>query len=780
MSAPSELPMAAADFAATLTQASPPREPGSRDEPSVGPRLGRFTILERLGAGNMGVVFTAYDDVLDRKIAIKVLRGGGAEASIRLMREAQAMARVDHPNVVTVHEVGTSDDQVYVAMEFIRGVTLQVWQREPGRRWQDIVEAYIQAGRGLAAAHAAGLVHRDFKPSNAMIDADGRVRVLDFGLVRAQGDATPVPLDTSASRHPIAVQLTHAGDVLGTPAYMSPEQIRGQEVGPASDQFGLCVSLYEGLYGHLPFPGDSLGALFRSILRERLPEPPRGSRVPTWVRAALTRGLRADPKARFGSIDALLRALGAGSTRRRHVAIGVAVGAVAAAAIAGFLAARAQAPAVCGGAAAQIAGAYGPPVRARIERTLSAAGPAIDAELRPAVIAALDAYARAWTDTHRDACMAHVRGEQSDLMLDRRMACLAQRRAALGEASTVLREADAGVALEALRIVRELPAIGRCSELDVLASEVAPPSDPAVAVAVEEVRRALARAGALLRAGEIDEALALAARSVEEALRSDYRPLAAEALLVRSRLGLPVTEDPADDERLTRAMLTAIGSGVDEVAAEAAALRPAPEVARISLAEALVARGVTDPAEQAQALVALVGSESAPRLLSALETRDIAGLRSALERRLALLCGGPDCKAPPGAVEITVSPARCELCGGSEIQRAATRFIRACEAAGISRVRFVGGSPNYRTKLAALFPAGGALTVLTTAGDRKVPLHRSRAHQRTDDLVIIWGATELDHATSGAYRAQHGRVEVIAHRGIGRMLELAALRLATP
>ncbi|MBL8975075.1 MAG: protein kinase, partial [Myxococcales bacterium] len=158
----------------------------------------------------MGVVFTAYDDVLDRKIAVKVLRGGGEGASLRLLREAQAMARVAHPNVVTVHEVGTSHDQVYVAMEFIRGATLQVWQREPGRRWTEIVEAYIQAGRGLAAAHAAGLIHRDFKPANAMIDVDGRVRVLDFGLVRAQQAMHEPVGDVSGSRHQMSVQLTQA------------------------------------------------------------------------------------------------------------------------------------------------------------------------------------------------------------------------------------------------------------------------------------------------------------------------------------------------------------------------------------------------------------------------------------------------------------------------------------------------------------------------------------------------------------------------------------------
>ena len=149
-----------------------------------------------------------------------------------------------------------------------------------------------------------------------------------------------------------------------------------------------------------------------------------------------------------------------------------------------------------------------------------------------------------------------------------------------------------------------------------------------------------------------------------------------------------------------------------------------------------------------------------------------------LERRLALVCGDPGCAPEVGAAALQVEPARCEVCGGSDIQRAAHGFVRSCLAADIVRVRFVGGSPNYRTKLAALFPASGPLTVHTTLGDKRVRLQRSRSQQRGDDLVIIWGATELDHATSGAYRAEYGRTEVIAHRGIGRMLELAAARIA--
>ncbi len=565
--------LAPSSFAATMTQLAPADELPAESEPAPGPRVGRFTILERLGAGSMGVVYTAYDDVLDRKIAVKVLRDGGPAASLRLLREAQAMARVAHPNVVTVHEVGTAGDQVYVAMEFIRGVTLQVWQSEAGRTWKEILEAYIQAGRGLAAAHAAGLIHRDVKPSNVMIGVDGRVRVLDFGLVRAQETLEVEGSDASSSHAHTAIQLTHAGDVLGTPAYMSPEQIRGVAVGPASDQFSLCVSLYEALHGQRPFDGDSLGALFRSIQRHRFPDPPRASRVPTWLRVVLLRGLHPTPELRYPTMDALLRALGAGSVRRRPLWVAVGVAAAVSAAFAGFLAAKSQTPRLCTGAAAQLADVWGPDQRARVEQALAAAGPRLAEEVQPRVAASLARYSEAWKQAHEDACLAHARGEQSDQLLDRRMACLEQRKAALGEAVAVLGEADAEVVREALRVVNDLPPVARCNDVAVLAATVAPPADPAVASEVARLRTLLARSETLAHAGRIAEGVKLADEAVQAAGSVDYRPLAAEALLMRAKIGLKNAIDPQDIIRLRQAMLAGIGSGTDEVAAEAAALQ---------------------------------------------------------------------------------------------------------------------------------------------------------------------------------------------------------------
>ena len=635
-----DTPERAVVFSATITQG--PEEhfplPQPLTAPQVGPKIGRFTILDHLGSGTMGVVYTAYDDALDRKVAVKVLRHGGAEAALRLHREAQAMARVDHPNVVAVHEVGTEGGQVYVAMDFIRGTTLAAWQRMPGRTWTEILEAYVQAGRGLAAAHAAGLIHRDFKPTNAIIGTDGRVRVLDFGLVYAGEVGAGERIDSSGSFERVAVRLTRDGDVVGTPAYMSSEQIRGLTLGPASDQFSFCASLYEGLYGQLPFVGDSLATLFAAIARGRVQDPPRSSRVPAWVRAAVLRGLASTPTARHSSMDALLRALDHGTVRRRRY-LGTAVALVGAAAIGGFLAAKSQAASLCSGADAELMSAWSPARRVRVEQALSAAGPAFAAEVWPRVAADLDDYAGAWKAMHRDACMAHQRGEQSDQMLDRRMACLGQRKAALGGAADVLSEGGAQVAIKALGVVHDLPAVARCGDVVALAAGVAPPDDAEVAFKVAEVRELLARARTLATAGRVDAALELASHEIAAADAIGYAPLVAEARLIHARMLIGFDADAAGDHdaALTLAVLTALSSGLDEAAAEALALRLHQRVHRGDGEEALA------DADMARAILARVPAPD--RVLGLLENNigvlqlsrgDLEKARLAFETALAI------------------------------------------------------------------------------------------------------------------------------------------------
>jgi serine/threonine-protein kinase len=270
----------------------------------------------------MGVVYAAEDPRLGRKVALKLLHPALAEVAEeqqqRLLREAQAMARLSHPNVLPVFDLGTEGRQVFLAMEFIEGPTLAAWLKQRERTWREILGIFLEAGRGLAAAHQAGLVHRDFKPTNVLVGADGRPRVTDFGLVRVA--ATLEEGQPQASPRSAESTLTQTGTVAGTPAYMSPEQLAGRPVDARGDQFSFCVALYEALHGVRPFAADAPPE-HRWMLRR----PDRSPRVPGYVRAVLARGLALEPAERFPSMDALLAALTRPPTlRRRWVALGLA------------------------------------------------------------------------------------------------------------------------------------------------------------------------------------------------------------------------------------------------------------------------------------------------------------------------------------------------------------------------------------------------------------------------------------------------------------------------
>jgi serine/threonine protein kinase len=287
--------------------------------------VGRFRIVRRVGVGALGIVYAAFDPALHREVALKVLRAdrtGGGEGGDRerILAEARAMARLAHPHVVTVHEVGVHEGRVFIAMELVDGETLREWLAQP-REWPEVLPVLLAAGRGLAAAHAAGLVHRDFKPDNVLVGRDARVRVTDFGLARAS-----------------------AGDVLtttlaGTPAYMAPEQHDGLPCTPAADQFAFAVTACEALYGRRPFAGDDAAAMaaakrapLASVARAASPVPPR-------IERALLRGLAPTPDARWPSVTALLDALEHDPRRktRRVVALVVVGLALAVALAAAFL-----------------------------------------------------------------------------------------------------------------------------------------------------------------------------------------------------------------------------------------------------------------------------------------------------------------------------------------------------------------------------------------------------------------------------------------------------------
>ncbi|MBL8957568.1 MAG: serine/threonine protein kinase [Myxococcaceae bacterium] len=292
-----------------------------------GARLDRYVIDSVLGRGGMGIVYAAQDSRLHRRIALKVVASeleAGASSRERLVREARTMARLSHPNVVAVHDVGTVGDEVFVAMELVEGTTLRAWLKAEPRSTAQVVDAFLQAGSGLAAAHRAGLVHRDFKPENVLVGNDGRVRVTDFGLARAPALADQ--LSARAADLPATGSLTRTGTLLGTPAYMAPEQLNAQAVDARADQFAYCVAFYEALCGQRPFHGATVAELSASVVTGEVAAPPRT--VDAHIFKVLRRGLSVEPRDRWLSLEDLMAELGAKKPSRRPLVAALAAAAL--------------------------------------------------------------------------------------------------------------------------------------------------------------------------------------------------------------------------------------------------------------------------------------------------------------------------------------------------------------------------------------------------------------------------------------------------------------------
>jgi len=679
-----------------------------------GATIGRYLVLTLLGKGGMGEVYAAYDPELDRKVAIKVLHGtpsGGtdaAEGRARMLREAQALAQLSDPNVVAVYDVGTFGERVFLAMEFVDGNTLSYWQQSAIRSWKDIVDRYLAAGRGLAAAHKRGLVHRDFKPENAMVGKDGQVRVMDFGLARSEASSvvegatddaagtpsrrattlsgarvfgstpsssrkstsgsgsggplapateisspsgikssnlaaksgspagrksegtgagapggntagpaagptagptggTPLPSsralalalsdaasdmdgatrdlskavgsEISAAMSPTALAspLTQSGAMMGTPAYMAPEQFAGKVADAKSDQFSFCVALYEALYGERPFAGKSLPDLTRQVMLGRVRDVPPNTRVPTWLRKVILRGLRVDRDERHASMEALLAALAADPSRRRrrYLASGSVAGVIAVLTVALIQASQKQ-KTRCVSADAKLAGVWELPgqhgravLSARkdgIRRAFIQTGKRYAADAFALVQSTLDRYVGAWNDMHRDACEAtHLRGEQSAEVLDLRMSCLQDRFNEVRALTNVFADANGDVVSKAAEAVQSLRSVEQCADIAALKAVVRPPDNPAVRRAVEDTRVALAEVKALGDAGKMKQAAARIEKVVEAAKATGYEPLMAEAQLQSALLATLSGNFKAAESNYESAVWLAESSRYDEV-----------------------------------------------------------------------------------------------------------------------------------------------------------------------------------------------------------------------
>lgn len=539
----------AADNIATGETSAAPAQPRRAKRPSEialprGAQLGRYIIVDKLGGGGMGIVYTAYDPELDRKVALKVMKpssraGNEEDARGRMLREAQAMARLAHPNVVPIYDVGTVDKDVFVAMELVTGSTLTAWLAKEPRDWRTIARMFTDAARGLIAAHAAGLVHRDFKPDNVIVGVDGRVRVLDFGLARADGVADlpvrPSQRDLRASQtKALSSQLTRTGALLGTPLYMSPEQWNNTPADARSDQFSFCVSLFEALWGKPPFAGKTIDELSDAVLANRIELIPTNSEVPARVRDAVLRGLSIAPADRFPTLQLLVDELGEDPRAARRTRIFVIAGAtVVAASVAAIVTAKAvnkPAPSPCGHARSKLAGVWDGARRAELNTAFAATG-ASGAEAAVRVGKVLDGYADAWVAMHEDSCRAtNVRHEQSAELLDLRMGCLERHRNALAAQVDVLAHADKEIVWRAVSAAQQLPPLNECADAERLKATVPPPTDPQARAELEAVRARLVDASAKVHAGEVRGAVEEMTELAARAQKLGYAPLTAEVL----------------------------------------------------------------------------------------------------------------------------------------------------------------------------------------------------------------------------------------------------------
>ncbi len=525
-------------------------------------RVGRYAIRGRIGVGGMGVVYAAEDAALGRRVAIKLLHGTGSEGQARgrILREAQALARLSHPNVVQIYEVGEVGRQVFVAMEFVEGLTLAQWQGQRPRRWRELLDVYLQAGRGLAAAHAVGLVHRDFKPENVLVGVDDRVRVLDFGLARADGEAAPAELRPEGDA--LLQPITATGAMLGTALYMSPEQWRASPTDARSDQFSFCVALYAALFGAHPFAAATVPELRARVLAGAVTAPPTG--VPGRLRRALVRGLRVDPEQRFFDMPALLAELERVRRGRPLAWLGLGVLALGVgAALGGRWSAPEEPgpPDMCAAGAIQADAVWGPARRAAVRRAFLATERGDAGELWSQVAAPLDAYAAAWVREQEVACREALAGDGGRTDLSEgpylKMACLDR---TLGELRALtdafINDADVVIG-NAVKAAYKLRTLEECRDRPMLALLPRPPSDPATAVQVQALASTLDEIGALLKANEVASGIPRAREAAAQARALAHDHTTAEALVLLGSLESSVGDYAAAERSLFAAALFA-------------------------------------------------------------------------------------------------------------------------------------------------------------------------------------------------------------------------------
>ncbi|MEM9458903.1 MAG: serine/threonine-protein kinase [Myxococcota bacterium] len=529
-----------------------PGHPAFKPRPLI---LSRYILLGQLGSGGTSMVYKAYDPQLDRKVALKLLQAEhdrSPRAQDRLLREAQAMAKLTHPNVVTVHDVseygeydlGLDSDSphdaleipsrgVFIVMELVEGGDLRRWLGRRHRPWRAVLEVMLAAGQGLAAAHEVGIVHRDFKPGNVLIDDDGRVLVSDFGLARTATSSALSGNEPEAFSgswdDPTNSNITRSGAVLGTPPYMSPEQHGGHSADPRSDQFCFGVTLYEAFFGVRPFAG-SMRQMRRDKQASRWRAIPPGTEIPARVLAILERTLQPEPERRFESMSDLLAALERAGRPRisRRLAAGLALTTAALVALPAIVLPFGDDP--CDAGYEHIERAWGPTRQHAVREAFGASAASYARAAGRRVQAELDTWTTGWLAAYRDACEAtHVRREQSQQALDLRVSCLSRQLHELEAMTTLIEGGDPRVIENAVVSVQSLGDVHRCDDVAALSARVETPATAEGRARVEAGYGKLAEARAHALAGRYEEAVELARDVSDEARAVEHDPLHAAA-----------------------------------------------------------------------------------------------------------------------------------------------------------------------------------------------------------------------------------------------------------
>ena len=533
-------------------------------------RVGRYVVLQRIGAGAMGVVLRAYDPKLRREVALKIVRprGGlsGTEAQTRLLREAQALAQLAHPHVVAVYDAEITQGGVCIAMEFVEGQTLRAWLRERSRAWPEVLGMLTSVVRGLAAAHATGLVHRDVKPDNCLVGTDGRLRVTDFGLARVTDGAS-----SSLGDVPVAVDedepLTRDGTIMGTPPYMAPEQHEGSAADAATDQYAFGVLMWEALYGSRPFHGRTLQAL-TAAKRRGPPERPSKD-VPRWLHEVVRRTLAVRPSDRWPSMPALLEAIvsGRARVRKQRAMLAVAGVGLAALGLAGWQQVdRHRTATACEELGASIhRDAWNDAMRSRLRAATRSE------TTYASMLSWIDPYVARWQELRTTLCLdEEIEGRFGSNVAAGARECLDERRDALAQLLEVLAEGEGIDSRRAVTAVVRLPPLDPCVDPAALTRRGRLPDAPQPLAEALELRRSLQRARGLAATERDAEALELAealnGRAAAAGLSALELEISAFAGLMAGRAG----RHEAAEATLRRVVVEAGALGMDEVAADAA------------------------------------------------------------------------------------------------------------------------------------------------------------------------------------------------------------------